>query len=217
MMMGDSKRNGGASATLQSPDNPHENHVPAGCLVITPPFTSESISVDMSPPKRRKLCKAPSPTPRVLFDEIFSSQLDLAHVPEDEFFLVKPKDTQAPAPLQLLRPCAYRGSEPYSKTPSSSSACPTPPSLFITIDEDAEDDSDSEELTCFDMSSSCFSASLNLIDEELINELRSPGRLSRFPNCTGRNSLDEGPAYNEPQTRLSECPRIRLKPRPVSL
>lgn len=171
----------------------------------------------MSPPKRRKLCEALSPTPRVLFDEIFSSQLDLAHVPEDEFFLLRPKNTQETAPLQIVRPCAHRGSEPYSKTLSSSFACQTPPSLFTTIDEDSEDESDSEDLTSFNMNTGCFSSSLNLIEEEVINELKNQGRLSRFSNRTGRNSLDEGPDYNEPQTRLSERPRIRLKPRPVSL
>jgi hypothetical protein len=212
-MMGD-KRNCVYRPMLDSPDRPYENH--AGCLTTTPPFRSKSIVLRMSS-KRRENYEEQSLPQSVPLEEIFSSQLDLKDVPDDDFFLVGPKDAFADTAPLLLRPRAHHASHPYtSSSETISFACREPSPLFTSIDMDSQDGSDSEESTSFDMSSSFFSASLDLIEEEVVNELlRSHER--QIPHHLVSNSLDDWSGCNESQARQSRLPRIRLKPRPASL
>ena len=208
-MMGDERRQR-VKARMESPPRPYSNYV--DCLMTTPPVKKESVVLKM-PSRRRENYEEQSLSPIV---PIFSSQLDLTDVPEDEFFLMRPKDAFADTAPLLLRPRAHHASEPYAYNETPSFAFPEPSSPFTSIDIDSQVESESEESTGFDMSSSFFSASLDLIEEEVVNELLISHECP-IPHLSVSNGLDNWSGYNESQARQSGLPRIRLKPRPASL
>lgn len=150
----------GATTTMLSPQSNAQDHAasspPSGDLwgsqflpeatpssLLTPPVpssNSESILIPPSSPKLRGPSSGNSSSShRVLLEEMLSAQMDLENIPEDDFFLVGPKQVfsiQAPVAPLLVRPRARRAGEVHDEPKSA--ALPSP--VFQAIDEGAEDD-----------------------------------------------------------------------------
>jgi len=114
---------------------------PTPSSLLTPPVRSDSDTMLMPPPfpKRRRSSSSKCSSQRVVFQEITFSQTEMRNAPEEEFFLVGPKEVfssmDMDAPM-LVRPRPQRAgeenNEPFSVTLTSA--------LFRSIEEEMDDD-----------------------------------------------------------------------------